>query len=723
MRELFGTILGMSLIGCYSAAVVFAVRLALLKLTGCPRKYVYYLWAIVFLNLCIPFPVRSPVSLIPEAVENLALRTEERVSDTVYLLSAAGESEVLADFGASAVGEPDFGAPAAESTKSGAVGRSDLTMKADGQGAAALRGSAGSVFWRAAPWVWLSGVVLAVGFQALQAVCLALRLRKSRCVRRDDRRRIREYEGLPAPFLWGILRPVVCLPADLEPEEREHITAHEECHRKRRDPLLRSFFLLTAICHWFNPAVWLAYGLSCRDMEISCDEAVLERTEGDIRKRYAESILKYAAKQNGYLLTPLTFGEPSVRSRIRSVLRYRKRSVFVSLLALLCVLGAAAGLLLRPQGSPADRQEQGAAPETGESRKSAEEERQEAPAPEGNGNSLIRVGGKLYYLEGRSLWSDGNRIYLSMEDEDGVSWLYQYETDGSGSRRIGQGRLVGGDAGGEQLYYERLTKDGSGRELAAYDTATMESEPLGAAYEGTASCLYADGVRILWSAGEYEDGAFHGELYFLDPETGTVGRGLFTDAERFFVMDGSLYYEKKSGDGTVEPGIYRADLGLSGETLAAAELSLLGTDPEHGRLLAARRPEDRAISILNREMQEKLSVSWDLVSVGTLPDDSREEGLVRCLRAFGIRQTERDGYLGGDLLGEWPYLQASWGDMRYEEPVVIGDTLYVRAELWGSWEEQETEEPKRLAQEWLAVKLDGSGCERWDPGLAEAPGL
>ena len=92
-EEVFGTVLRMSLIGCYSVGIVFLVRAFLLKLLKAPRKYAYYLWMIVFLNLCIPISMESPVSLIPEGVEELSVRTGQTLSPDVFVLSVAVPGE------------------------------------------------------------------------------------------------------------------------------------------------------------------------------------------------------------------------------------------------------------------------------------------------------------------------------------------------------------------------------------------------------------------------------------------------------------------------------------------------------------------------------------------------------------------------------------------------------------------------------------------------------
>ena len=135
----------------------------------------------------------------------------------------------------------------------------------------------------------------------------------------------------------------------MDAEEYTYIIAHENYHRKRRDYIFKPLFFLIVVIHWFNPLVWAAYLLFVRDMEISCDEAVIAGASEDIRKQYAESLLKYAARQNRYTLTPITFGEPSLKCRIQNVLQYKEQNTLISAFVLCAVVVAMAGLFFNPR--------------------------------------------------------------------------------------------------------------------------------------------------------------------------------------------------------------------------------------------------------------------------------------------------------------------------------------------------------------------------------------
>ena len=473
-------VLKMSLIGCYSFIIVLLVRFLILKLLRAPQKYACYLWMAVFLNLCLPFSVRGPVSLIPQDVgmffEGSARMEEEEASPETAPADGEMAVQLPADAGA---------LPQAGSTPPGEWPGAGQIQGADGESQQETDGNAGqetgtgarvSARERAAFFIWLGGAACVLGYQGFTALRFRRRLSRCSCVKESKRRRLRVLEGLPGPFLWGVFRPVICLPAGLEEKERRYILEHEECHRKRRDPLVKCLILLVVSFHWFNPAAWLACVLCSRDMEIACDEAVLAAAgmTGRERKAYAASLLKYAARQNRYFFAPPAFGEPPVKSRIKNILRYRKRPVLVSVAAAVLVLAAAAGLVLRPGESPDSLEGQSEPPQAGDgSQESGHAGQEDAGDMQvlNNGGSVIQVKGQLYYADGgqlyapagswdsalsvngQALYSDGSYLYLSSPDQNGFYDLYRYQLDGNGFRRLAGGRIADCSADGESLYY------------------------------------------------------------------------------------------------------------------------------------------------------------------------------------------------------------------------------------------------------------------------------
>lgn len=146
------------------------------------------------------------------------------------------------------------------------------------------------------------------------------------------------------PFTAGILCPVIYLPGDMEEGARELILEHEKVHIKRLDYLIKPLAFLLCSVHWFNPLVWAAFFLMERDMELSCDEAVLGRVGYERRKEYAGTLLAMAGREEWKIGYPIAFGEKGVKARIKNVVRKKKASVRVCVLASLAA--CAAGIIL-----------------------------------------------------------------------------------------------------------------------------------------------------------------------------------------------------------------------------------------------------------------------------------------------------------------------------------------------------------------------------------------
>lgn len=349
--ELFGKILEMSLLGSYSVVLVLAVRAILGRWE---RKYVYYLWLVVFLNFCLPFSFQGKYSLIPAAVADFSLS-----EDT--LQEGAGEKGSVSAFPKERDQEPEKEREMHQKQEPAyAQGQMEALQMPDLEEAGDRNVTLREAAWRngALPeYVWIAGILVILLCNLAGIFQTKRRIAKENWTAWSSKNRIAKVKGLPAPFLWGVFRPVIFLPSNLEEEEQRYIVAHENCHRRRKDPLVKVLAFLVVSIHWFNPFIWLAWALFCRDMEISCDEAVLAESGKNIKKQYAQSLLKYAAGQNGYRMLPLTFGEPSVKARIRNVLRFKKRNAAITAVVGICAVVVALGLLVRPGGEKGPEQE------------------------------------------------------------------------------------------------------------------------------------------------------------------------------------------------------------------------------------------------------------------------------------------------------------------------------------------------------------------------------
>lgn len=302
----FAAVVNMSITASVVIAVVLLARLAL---KGAPKRFAYALWAVVLFRLLCPVALPSPVSLLqtlgsPAAeagrMEYVSLEREP-METTIQTIS-------------------DFHAPEA-ATEPAAPPADDARD---------------TVSVTALSRLWILGAVILAAFQGVQL----LRLRRRLIGAAHLQENIYLADHIPAPFVLGLVRPKIYLPSALTEAERPYILLHEQHHIRRGDHVFKLLALIALCLHWFNPLVWLSFVLSSRDMELSCDEAVLRRAGEDIRAAYCTSLLRCSGGQSMALIAPLAFGARAARARIRSVMRYRKPSrwsVAASILACLCL--------------------------------------------------------------------------------------------------------------------------------------------------------------------------------------------------------------------------------------------------------------------------------------------------------------------------------------------------------------------------------------------------
>ena len=304
VERLFVRILQMSLAG---GIVILAVLLMRLILRRAPGKYRYLLWIVPAFRLCVPVSLPSSFSL--------------------FRLLAAPVSGG-ADYTPKGLTMPLEDALPAAGT--------GITSPA---GTAAQQTAAAGVSWISVlAWAWAAVLAALLIYGLISG--LLLRRRLATAVRLEGR--VYQASGIDTPFLLGLFRPRIYIPWGMEGKDLRYALAHEACHLRRGDPWWRFLAWLLLCVHWFNPLCWLAWFLMGRDMELSCDESVLERT-GDVRREYSESLLHIASKQALSSPPPLAFAETGVNSRVRNVLRWKKAKGWITATAvILCVLFTAA---------------------------------------------------------------------------------------------------------------------------------------------------------------------------------------------------------------------------------------------------------------------------------------------------------------------------------------------------------------------------------------------
>ena len=312
MTAIFERVLNMSLTGGIVIAVVLLVRLLLRR---APKIYSYMLWAVVLFRLLCPISLSAGLSVL----KPLPVTTSQGLSTVTYrpvepVIPAYGE-----------IGQEVARAESAETVKT-ETGAQAMTLAA-------------------AVWLTVGGAL--AGCSLVQYIVLRRKLREAVPYRGE----ILLSDNIRTPFVMGVLSPKIYLPWDTPQEERRFIIAHERQHIHRGDPLWKLLGYLALCVHWFNPLVWLAFFLGGKDMEMSCDEAVLNRLGEGIRADYSQALLRLATHKRLIAGMPLAFGEGETKGRVRNMARWRRPKVWVSGICAVLCLAVLAVCALNPQKS------------------------------------------------------------------------------------------------------------------------------------------------------------------------------------------------------------------------------------------------------------------------------------------------------------------------------------------------------------------------------------
>lgn len=329
MTAPFIKLLNMSITAGWIVLAVMALRLLLRKM---PKRFTCMLWALVGIRLLFPFSVESVFSLIPSS---------ETIPETIV---------------PGALPEINSGIPAIDRVvnHTASVSFSYLStgiLSANPHitsGAEAL-----TLILQNAAFVWFAGMCAMFAYLFISCLHLHRKLRTA-VVLRDN---VRQSEFVDSPFIFGLVKPQIYIPFHMDGEVLSHVLAHENAHLARKDHLVKAFSFCLLAVYWFHPLLWGAYFLLCRDIELACDEKVIQNYSKEQRKSYLLSLIGYEQKgisrDISGLSCPLAFGELDMKERILRAKTWKKPALrFMLLTAILCA-AAALCLLTDPLGTSA----------------------------------------------------------------------------------------------------------------------------------------------------------------------------------------------------------------------------------------------------------------------------------------------------------------------------------------------------------------------------------
>ena len=292
MAAVFLKLLNLSISASWLVLAVLVLRLVSKR---SPKWMNVLLWGIVALRLVLPFSIESALSLIPSA---------ETVSPAAVQFD-----------------------PAPTITSGVSVIDNAVNPSLSEHFAAVPTASVNPLYVWAylAGWVWLIGL----GAMLLYALVSYLRLRRRVSVSLPIRDRIYLCDAISSPFILGVVKPHIYLPSGLDEVQRQNVLAHEQAHLARRDHWWKPLGFALLAVYWFNPVLWLAYTLLCRDIELACDERVIRTMDESAVKTYSTVLLACSMPRKAVITCPLAFGEVGVKERVRNALHYKKPAFWV----------------------------------------------------------------------------------------------------------------------------------------------------------------------------------------------------------------------------------------------------------------------------------------------------------------------------------------------------------------------------------------------------------
>ena len=292
MSGIFLKLLNLSISASWLVLVVLALRLVLKR---APKWVNVLLWGMVALRLMLPFSIESALSLIPSA---------ETLSPEVVRFNPAPTITSGVEFIDNAV-NPSL---------------------SESFAAAPLASVNPLYVWTyLAGWVWLIGL----GVMLLYALVSYLRLRRRVSVSLCVQENIYLCDAISSPFILGVVKPRIYLPSGLDEVQRQNVLSHERAHLARRDHWWKPLGFALLAAYWFNPVLWLAYTLLCRDIELACDERVIRTMDESAVKTYSTVLLACSMPRKAVITCPLAFGEIGVKERVRNALHYKKPAFWV----------------------------------------------------------------------------------------------------------------------------------------------------------------------------------------------------------------------------------------------------------------------------------------------------------------------------------------------------------------------------------------------------------
>ncbi|MBE6807210.1 MAG: hypothetical protein E7527_04270 [Ruminococcaceae bacterium] len=343
MEKIFLQLVNMSITAGWLVLAVMVLRLVL---RNAPRWIHCLLWALVAVRLICPISIESDFSVVPRAGQ-VPVATVLSETPAVKPSTPVGEDTAPVVNAITPPAEP------------GEILSSTIPPETPTTAPVPETAVAQPSSWtltRVLSLVWLVGVAAMLTYAVIATLRLYRRVGESVRLREN----LYQCDGIATPFILGLIRPRIYLPSDLSEGDARSVVAHERAHIQRRDHWWKPLGFVLLSLYWFNPLLWVAYILLCRDIETACDEKVIRDMDAAQRKAYSLTILSCSAPRHLITACPVAFGETAVKSRVKTVLNYKKPAFWLVLVAVVALVVSSVCLLTNPKTTVAKEEENNA---------------------------------------------------------------------------------------------------------------------------------------------------------------------------------------------------------------------------------------------------------------------------------------------------------------------------------------------------------------------------
>ena len=349
MEEIFAEILNMSMISCIVIVAVMIIRQIFRR---APKAFFCILWAFVGFRLVCPFTLQSVLCLIPDSQpiteevflhENVPVKSEFPTEkyETSLPQIPDDNTEIQND-----VKQPVYSVPTEEKKPEVSLTETLPTPQGNNE------------FLHFIPYIWAAGAALMFAGALIRYLMLIRRLHGSVA----DENGIYYSDKIDTPFILGVISPKIYLPYETGETDKEYILAHEKAHLHRLDYLWKPIGFIILCLHWFNPLVWVAFRLFCKDIELACDERVVRDYSQEKRKAYSHTLVNFSVQQKSLNYLPLGFGNSEVKERVVNVLSYKKPAFWVIMVCIIVIAGISVFLMTNPISSKENTEQTNSVP-------------------------------------------------------------------------------------------------------------------------------------------------------------------------------------------------------------------------------------------------------------------------------------------------------------------------------------------------------------------------